>query len=418
MAGKRLCFSLGVKIKGARPATLRELGDEVFEANRREAQAALDKRRMDLGAGRERDAEWHRKMYELLTGRPIRPEGVPLADMLEQWKRAPHARQRSERYVERAFACARDFNAWMAARYPNARAMNAVTPEAAREWAGCEAMGKLAPGTYNSRLILVRSVFEHLLHKAGLQDNPFDGIPLKGDVSIHRAPLAEEQVDAVIRAADPVIQGPMLAAAETAMREGDCCMLRWGDVDLKSGFITVKTRKTGERIEVPILKELRAALRAQKRHSADAAGFVWPEAAAMYQTNRCGISYRVRRAFKAAGIVRSAKREGPAVKKNASLYDFHALRTTWITRALTAGVPMEMVRRVTGHRTAEIVAKHYFHPDRERMAEVIGKAMGGTERSRKGAKARSEARARKETASRGRRAGVGSRGKDSEGKND
>ena len=34
----------------------------------------------------------------------------------------------------------------------------------------------------------------------------------------------------------------------------------------------------------------------------------------------------------------------------------------WYALALAAGVPVELVRRVTGHATVETVLKHYFRP--------------------------------------------------------
>ncbi|VGO21849.1 hypothetical protein [Pontiella sulfatireligans] len=39
--------------------------------------------------------------------------------------------------------------------------------------------------------------------------------------------------------------------------------------------------------------------------------------------------------------------------------------------ALTAGVPIELVRRVTGHSTVNIVLKHYFRPGREDFREAL-----------------------------------------------
>jgi hypothetical protein len=33
--------------------------------------------------------------------------------------------------------------------------------------------------------------------------------------------------------------------------------------------------------------------------------------------------------------------------------------------ALTAGVPLELVQRVTGHKTTDVVLKHYFRPGQE-----------------------------------------------------
>jgi hypothetical protein len=62
-------------------------------------------------------------------------------------------------------------------------------------------------------------------------------------------------------------------------------------------------------------------------------------------------------------------------KRRASLHDFHSFRVTWITLALAAGVPIELVQRVTGHRTGEVVIKHYFRPGREDFRQAIMKAM-------------------------------------------
>lgn len=61
--------------------------------------------------------------------------------------------------------------------------------------------------------------------------------------------------------------------------------------------------------------------------------------------------------------------------KRASVRDFHALRTTWITLALMQGMPLELVQTVTGHATAEIVMQHYFKPQREHLKKAMYKAM-------------------------------------------
>lgn len=55
--------------------------------------------------------------------------------------------------------------------------------------------------------------------------------------------------------------------------------------------------------------------------------------------------------------------------------DFHSFRVTWITLALTAGVPLELVQRVTGHKTVDVVLKHYFRPGREDFKQRILAAM-------------------------------------------
>ncbi|HMP71770.1 MAG TPA: tyrosine-type recombinase/integrase [Kiritimatiellia bacterium] len=59
----------------------------------------------------------------------------------------------------------------------------------------------------------------------------------------------------------------------------------------------------------------------------------------------------------------------------ASVLDWHALRTTWITLALSAGVPIELVKRVTGHAQVDIVLGHYFRPDREQFKAALSGAL-------------------------------------------
>jgi hypothetical protein len=54
---------------------------------------------------------------------------------------------------------------------------------------------------------------------------------------------------------------------------------------------------------------------------------------------------------------------------------FHAFRATWVTLALSAGVPIDLVRKVTGHTTVETVLTHYIHPDREDFRKAIENAM-------------------------------------------
>jgi integrase len=61
--------------------------------------------------------------------------------------------------------------------------------------------------------------------------------------------------------------------------------------------------------------------------------------------------------------------------RKASVRDFHSFRTTWITLALCAGIPFELVQQVTGHATAEIVMEHYFKPQRAQLKIAIEKSM-------------------------------------------
>ena len=64
-------------------------------------------------------------------------------------------------------------------------------------------------------------------------------------------------------------------------------------------------------------------------------------------------------------------------KLSACLLGWHSLRGTWATLALSAGIPVETVKLVTGHGTANTVLKYYYNPQREHLRAVLGKMLPG-----------------------------------------
>lgn len=67
---------------------------------------------------------------------------------------------------------------------------------------------------------------------------------------------------------------------------------------------------------------------------------------------------------KCAGAARKVNQRG-----------FHAFRATWVTLALTRNVPIEVVRRVTGHTTTQTVLDHYFQPGGDDFRAALQNAM-------------------------------------------
>ncbi len=69
--------------------------------------------------------------------------------------------------------------------------------------------------------------------------------------------------------------------------------------------------------------------------------------------------------------------EGGDRLKRGSRYGWHSFRTTFITQALNAGMPEELVRRVTGHSAVDIVRKHYFRPNQETFRKEFARVAEG-----------------------------------------
>lgn len=385
--GRYICQNLGVLIRGTIPEKLTDPGDEAFERSRFMAKAAMDKFLASLDE-RASEEELIQKVHKIRTGSRI--QSLALDEMFQKWKALPRRRQSSERYISTLASTYVRFRDFLRRAYPNVVNASDVMPEMARAYLASDAARGISPKTYNNNLIFLRSCFEALRNEAGLVRNPFEGIPTKEEDTIFRKPFSADELKAIIEAAksDPFIYPIVVTGMCTAMRRGDCCLLQWESVKPRQRLITVKTSKTGETVQIPIFPLLEEVLRVARRGDSE---YVFPEQAAMYQQNPDGITLRVRKVLEMAGFGDVEDNEGapsddntlPTVSRGqlhqerkkglrrASIRDFHSFRVTWVTLALTAGIPIELVQRVTGHRTAQIVEKHYFQPGVEDFRNAL-----------------------------------------------
>jgi len=476
--GKVHCVNLKLLIEGKRPASMRIEGDKTFEISRAKAQVKFDEMLADIRQ-RQRSEEYVQQLHKIRTGRRI--ASIPLPQLAAAWDKAPRKRKGSVRYIKQAHSLFARFVAFVQQEYRDTETLADVTPDMAEAFMQEERERGVSGRTSNAALILLRSAFKALANRANIVRNPFDGIPTVSEDTTHRKPFSQAELEAILDAAkdDDFIRPIIITGMFTAMRRGDCCTLRWGDVDLDEGFVRVKTSKTGETVEIPMLgllrSELEFHLKNLGRKAPAAEDFVFPKAARMYKENAQGITYRVRKAFENAGFFDAAiedevedepdtleEVEKPVLKKrvlkmlsaltnedgsetkrkrmaeafrryvdgdslpavaevmgisksSVSLYlheiekrtglrvipkpkkrvkqrasirtrpeggarrvsvrDFHSFRVTWITLALSAGVPLELVQRVTGHKTTQVVLKHYFKPGRDAFKKAIESAM-------------------------------------------
>lgn len=309
--------------------------------------------------------------------------------MIARWRDLPRRRPAAPRYLLQGERIIQRFVGFVQDQFPDIRGMGHVTPMITREFMKEEERRRVSAKTYNNNLVLLRSCFTKVGKGIGLRDNPFVDIPPRDEDTVLRQPYSEEELAAILEAAkdDPFIYPIIVTAACTAMRRGDCCLLEKSAVDLDADFLRVKTAKTGEWVEIPIFPMLRGVL--LNTEADDASPYMFPQQAAQYLKNPDRITEMAGRVLLKAGFTDSGEMpagdhgqpRGPLRSprqvgvRRASLRDFHSFRVTWVTLALVAGVPIEVVKKVTGHRTVEIVMKHYFRPGREEMRQTLRSRM-------------------------------------------
>ena len=468
--GRRFCLNLGVKIAGNPPASLslKDEGDAAFERSRAVAQAELD--RLAEESHQKRDsARLVEKLYEIKTGETIK--SVKLDELAEEWAKIPRRREPDERYASQCQSTLRRFADFVRQENNKADELAHVNRAVARSFMDAEVKRGVSPKTWNDTLKLLRATFKYLLPSGAI--NPFSDTPTKDTETVFRIPFTPEELKAIVVVSrnDEFIRPIIITGMCSAMRRGDCCLLKGDDVDMHNRFITVKTAKTGVTVSIPIFPMLYDEL---AKRTIKPGKYVFPEQAAMYLENPDGITWRVKKvlalalredgddpegvdmlpevsaeevrrrgheyiatlpdspkrehmktvfdlyaggkrlceAVSASGVskgsasnylnqiegaigcrvvrgrdasrsvtallkddkgVLGAKREGGT--RRASVRDFHSFRVTWVTLALTAGVPLELVQKVTGHKTTDIVLKHYFQPGREAFRTALNAAM-------------------------------------------
>ena len=380
-----------------------------FERSRETARAKLDSV-IEEARTKQGSVRLVEKLYEIKVGETIKT--VLLDDLPLEWGKIPRRKKLDERYSSQCQSTLKRFAEFVRNENVKATEIANVTRSVAQSFLDAESKRGVTGKTWNDILKLLRTTFKHLLPIGAI--NPFSNVPTKETETIFRKPFSPEELAAIVEAAraDEFMRPVLITGICTAMRRGDCCLLEWTKVELKSRFISVKTAKTGQVVSIPIFPLLydELALWAKKRNANEK--YVFPEQAAMYQENPDGITWRVRKVLAAAGFrddevseekeaagvngeeqkpvvfvsssdknddtpayrgeIHAARKEG---LRRASVRDFHSFRVTWVTLALTAGVPLELVQKVTGHKTAEIVLKHYFQPGREAFRQALQIAM-------------------------------------------
>jgi integrase len=180
-----------------------------------------------------------------------------------------------------------------------------------------------------------------------------------------------EQLAALIDAAPTEDwRGLILCGYFTGLRLSDCAELRWGSVDMGKQILTVKTRKTGTKVVMPIHTRFMSWLRKQTRGIEKAP--VFPTLAGVGTGGKSGLSTRFRRIMDDAKIKGRLLREANGAGRSRSSLTFHSLRYSFNSALANAGVPQEIRQRLTGHASAEM-NQHYTRHEIETLRAAVEK---------------------------------------------
>ena len=307
---------------------------------------------------------------------------LPLADAWLEYVRSPNRRELAPATLNSQRLVWMDFARWMEHHHLEIGNLAEVTREAIAEYLACIRVDVCA-STYNGRICVLREIFHVLADKAGLVDDPWDGVRLHADDCHSRRELTLDELERLLKAATKAgneWRRLFVVGIYTGLRLGDCCCLRWDSVNLERGVIQLiptKTRKHahGQPITIPIHSQLKAELSIPVEDSTRStcstllsSVFVNPALADFYKNSKWRVSHGLELIFKAAHIETSIHIEGRRTRTPEAT--FHSLRHTFVSLAANAGVPLPVVASIVGH-SSTAMTRHYYHENEEMLRQAV-----------------------------------------------
>lgn len=265
------------------------------------------------------------------------------------------------------------FANWTKIVYGPGTELRSVTPEMAEAYLRC-LRRDYAATTWNNKFCQLREIYRILMKPAMATANPFDGFPLLPEDCHSRRAMTLEELELLIREASKLgyeWRTLFLIGIHTGLRLGDCCRLKWEQVDLSREIIQLIPSKTRTRtkdkiVTIPIHSQLLSAFSVVPNELR--AEYVLPGIAATHISAKHRISYQLEKIFAAAGIETNERVEGRRCK--VPVATFHSLRHTFVSITANAGVPLHVIQSIVGHES-RAMTWHYYHEDEAALRNAV-----------------------------------------------
>ncbi len=261
------------------------------------------------------------------------------------------------------------FARWMESEHPDVLELRSVTQDHADAYAAHVAK-QVSPTTFNRTVNTLSLVWRVLETAARLSANPWKRITRKRFAVHSRRELTLEELGRVCAAAQGEMRVLLALGIYAGLRLGDAALLRWADVDMVRGILSIVPMKTARRSQKRVTLPLHPALLTLLSETAPAkrTGYVMPGIAERYRQYEAALSRDVARLFEAVGIVTSAEMEGGM--RNRPECGYHSLRHTFVSLCAAGGVPQSVVQSLVGHGSPAMTA-HYTHVGTETARAAV-----------------------------------------------
>jgi integrase len=254
--------------------------------------------------------------------------------------------------------------------------LGAIRPGDIEGWIDSRLAEGTSPATVNRQTSLCSALYRWAVRLGYVEHNPFRRVPKLSEKGRERETyLTGEESRALVAVASPDFRPFLVAALSTGARRGELLKLTWADVDFPRREIVIRpeNEKAGRGRVVPLTADLLREMEALRARinvtplSGSGPVFVQPDGS---PASPDFVKGSLRRAVASCPAI-------PAEKK--PRVTCHALRHSFASTAVAAGVPIFDVAKLLGHGDVRLTAGRYAHfaPESGRAAvDRIGNALG------------------------------------------
>jgi integrase len=224
-------------------------------------------------------------------------------------------------------------------RFPG-RSLEDITP-AELERIRTERLATIKPATVNREFALLRCVFNVAIRDGKTERNPVTKLGMLREPSGRVRYLTDDEEGRLMKAlATDVERQRVTVLVQTGLRKSEFLGLRWKDVDLKAGMLTIPRSKNGEMRHVPLTSTVRSIIGSLPR-ALNGTTLVFPNSEGKQD-------------------LRWPEKTVPAALADAQIEDFrfHDLRHTFASRLAMEGVDLLTIKELGGWKTLSMVQRY------------------------------------------------------------
>lgn len=308
---------------------------EKVGADRRLAELALQKRKIEIAEGRFLDKK--------------RTEKILFEDFADTFLELHSKINKKPRVYIRDKSLIRHLNEFLIGKH-----LHEITPMDIERYKA-ERSKKVNVATVNREVACLKCILNKAIEWGKTTVNPVRKVKLFKENNKRTRYLECEEINKLIEASSGHIKSIITVAVNTGMRKSEILNLKWENVDLDKGIIYLLDTKNGEKREVKANESVKKVLKEMAQKSGSDYVFC----------NRKERPFQdIRKSFSTVlgrcGIIN---------------FRFHDLRHTFASQLVMLGVDIKTVQELMGHKTIEMTLRYsHLSPDHKNKAiELLGK---------------------------------------------